>query len=313
MGALDANRNTPSKLDRRICGVPLTGDKVFYKGALCVVSSGGYAKPGVTGTSLKCIGRAVHSYDTTGESDGDSMGEFEFGTFRWDNGESIDQGDVGKIAYITDDQTVCLTATGKSCAGEIVAVDSSGVWVYTSPGLATAIGLQGVDAGLSDSTPTALGVAATAGVGAAASRDDHVHAPYQIKTETIGHADLIDDVDDENQAINIGTALPATAIVHYAHVTLTTQFTGGGVTSVAMSVGWSGSAAALIKTFDAFGATASGAKYNVGSAASDLLINGPVPAGGKQLIATFDPDSGHDLQDLTAGALTVTVAYTIEV
>jgi hypothetical protein len=39
---------------------------------------------------------------------------------------------VGATAYITDDQTVNKTATGKSAAGKLVKLDSDGAWVRTT-------------------------------------------------------------------------------------------------------------------------------------------------------------------------------------
>src|SRR6185295_16796898 len=55
------------------------------------------------------------------------------------------QSDVGALCYIVDDQTVSLSASGKSIAGTVAAVDSSGAWV--------AIGLE---AAIDNTTLTAF-------------------------------------------------------------------------------------------------------------------------------------------------------------
>ncbi len=163
----------------------------------------------------------------------------------------------------------------------------------------------------SSATPTALGVAATAGTSNLFAKGDHVHAWAQKKTVTVGHADLTSAVDNAAQSIAIGTALPANAIVLAVVMTLTTQFTGGGASALVVDVGWSGALESLIKDFDAFGSTASGAKYNKGAAAATLLVNGPTTADAKALLATFTPDASTNGVDFTAGAMTFDVYYVV--
>ncbi len=166
-----------------------------------------------------------------------------------------------------------------------------------------------VTAALANTAPASLGVAETAGVAVTASRSDHVHAWAQKKTATITHADLTNAVNGSAETENVGTALPAGAIVVAIIVTLTTQFTGGGAASVALDVGWAGTTEALLKDFDAFGSTAGGAKYDKGaSAASEER---PVLADAKQVIATFTPDGGASLDGLTAGSVTIDVFYVV--
>jgi len=162
-------------------------------------------------------------------------------------------------------------------------------------------------ASLAATTPAALGVAATAGVAATGSKSDHVHAWAQKKTVTIGHADLTDAVAGEAQALSVDTALPASAIVLGLRVTLTTQFTGGSASAVALDIGWSGSTEALLKDLDVFGSTAGGALYDAGASAATFGM--PKLASAKQLLATFTPDGAHTLDGLTAGAVTIDIYY----
>jgi hypothetical protein len=77
------------------------------------------------------------------------------GIFRWANADSIARADIGKIVYVTDDQTVNKTGGGNNIiAGAVVDVDSSGVWVDTGK-----IGPIGA------ATPSSLAVSGNATVG----------------------------------------------------------------------------------------------------------------------------------------------------
>jgi hypothetical protein len=131
----------------------------------------------------------------------------------------------------------------------------------------------------------------------------------QKRTATFTDASLTDAVAGEAQALNIGAALPAGAVVFGARVTLTTQFTGGSASAVVLDVGWSGATESVMKDFDAFGSTASGAQYSKGASAGTGTP--PIPAGGKQLIATFTPDGSHTLAGLTAGSAVVDVFFAV--
>lgn len=145
--------------------------------------------------------------------------------------------------------------------------------------------------------------------GSPSSLAQAVHDQVAIRKEslTITHADLTDDVDGEAQAITVGT-LPTGAVVLFSTITLTTQFTGGSVSAVAVDLGWSGSTEILMKDFDALGSAASGAVYDTGATAVAYL---PRLASAKTILATFTPDGGHDVEDLTAGSLTVDVYYVV--
>lgn len=125
------------------------------------------------------------------------------------------------------------------------------------------------------------------------------------KEQRIQHTDLTNAVNGATQAINIGTALPANAVVLAAQVNIATLFSGGGASAVKLDVGGT--------DIDAIGA-----QHDVftGAATGALTLT---PAGvhtrgkfsSEQLVATFTPDGGHNLDGLTAGDLTVTVWYSI--
>jgi hypothetical protein len=137
MSALTDNRDTPKKQTNLFGAKPVKGTTTVYAGSLAVLNAG-YMAPGSTATGLITLGRAKKKVDNSAGTDGVDVngspiyGEFEPGIFRWGNGDSIVQADVGKIAWVVDDQTVSKASTGKSPAGVITEVDSSGVWVASS-------------------------------------------------------------------------------------------------------------------------------------------------------------------------------------
>ncbi len=144
MSALSAPRDTPRKVvSSSLVGASVKGTAKIYEGAFVVygpgASSGIHAQPGSTATGLFALGRATKTVDNTSGTDGlDVNGaaisvNIETGIFRWTNGDSIVNGDIGKPAYVVDDQTVSKGSSGKSLAGMIIYVDASGVWVWTSP------------------------------------------------------------------------------------------------------------------------------------------------------------------------------------
>lgn len=117
----------------------------IYGGSIVVVEqSTGYAKPGVTGTGLICLGRAELTADNTSGASGAIAVLVRQGAFKWANGAGVDAiaaTDVGKVCYVTDDQTVALTSAAgtKSIAGRILQVDTDGVWVLMGLGTADPI------------------------------------------------------------------------------------------------------------------------------------------------------------------------------
>ena len=115
--------------------VKMKGSTTIFQGGL-VVLDGGYAKPGATATGLVAFGRAEETKTNAG-SDGDASILVTFGAFKWANSASTDavtDANVGALCYVVDDQTVMITATGKSAAGRVLAVESDGVYVLTFPG-----------------------------------------------------------------------------------------------------------------------------------------------------------------------------------
>jgi hypothetical protein len=132
MAALTGPRDTLERLGATE-SYPLAAGATLFAGALVVLDAG-YAKPGVTDTGLKAVGRAEESVDNASGADGAKAVTVRRGCFRYANsagGDAIGQADVEGTCYVVDDATVAKTdGTGtRSVAGTIRAVDALGVWV----------------------------------------------------------------------------------------------------------------------------------------------------------------------------------------
>ncbi len=130
MAALTEPRDTKRYESDSPLDFPQKGSTTLIQGGLAVLDAGHLA-PGRTATGLIAVGRIKKTSINAG-ANGATRAEVEPGIFRWANGDGITEADVGKVAYIVDDQTVAKGATGKSVAGLIVKVDEYGVWVATS-------------------------------------------------------------------------------------------------------------------------------------------------------------------------------------
>jgi hypothetical protein len=118
-------------------------------------------------------------------------------------------------------------------------------------------------------------------------------------TKTVTEADLTSAVNGTAQAITIG-ALPTGSTVLQVAFKLRTQFTGGGATSVGVTIGdTTGGVGRYGTGINAFGGT-------VGT----VFINPTTPglfagsyAVDDTITAIFTPDGSHTLLALTAGAI----------
>lgn len=130
--ALTDNRDTPTRTAEF---VDLTqASNVVYSGAMVALNTSGKAVPASDTTQLVVIGRAeVKSDNTAAAYSASKTLRVRRGVFRWANGASLAAANVGSLCYVQDDATVTSTtgSTSKVVAGQIVDVDSSGVWVDT--------------------------------------------------------------------------------------------------------------------------------------------------------------------------------------
>ena len=130
--ALAADRNTP-RAEGDVKSLQMSAS-LIYAGSIVCRNATGYATKGAVSTTLIGVGRAEERVDNSGGSAGDKRINVRPGIFRFGNsasGDLITIADIGKPAYVVDDQTVAKTSgsSTRSIAGFIHGVDEVGVWV----------------------------------------------------------------------------------------------------------------------------------------------------------------------------------------
>lgn len=101
--------------------VPVKASTTIYAGTL-VVADAGYAAPGRTATGLVALGRAAETVVNSGSNGAKSI-RVDRGAFIFNNATSTDavtQASLGASVYVLDDNTVTITATGRSVAGKFI-------------------------------------------------------------------------------------------------------------------------------------------------------------------------------------------------
>lgn len=129
MAALSADRNTPYKQGDLIA-LPMATNTTIYAGALVVLSSG-YATNGSAAASLITVGMADEKKVNSGANGAATVRVRRNGLFKFANSgtDAVVAADLGGTCYIEDNQTVCHTSTNKSAAGQVLGIESDGVWV----------------------------------------------------------------------------------------------------------------------------------------------------------------------------------------
>ena len=132
-GALSAGRDTPQRFND-YTELTVASNVIIYAGSLVCVNSIGLAAPAADSASFAVVGRAEATVDNrTAVYVATKTIKVARGVFRWANADNIVAADIGKIAYVTDDQTVNKTGGGQAIiAGSIIDVESAGVWVDTA-------------------------------------------------------------------------------------------------------------------------------------------------------------------------------------
>jgi hypothetical protein len=153
--ALTAERDTYQRLNQ-YTSLTVASNSIIYAGALVCVDSNGLAVAAADSAGYAVVGRAEATVDNRGVLySATKTIKVARGTFHWANGDVIAVADIGKIVYVTDDQTVNKTGGGQNIiAGTVVDVDSSGVWVDTAK-----VGPIGA------ATPSSLAVSGAATIG----------------------------------------------------------------------------------------------------------------------------------------------------
>jgi hypothetical protein len=149
MAALTTSRNTPEMADGgRIRVFPVEANTNIFLGAMVALNAAGNAVPAsattTTANAQKVMGRAERMHrGTPGQNAINTPGAAgaisivaRKGVFMFANDGTIGSAQVGLACFAVDDNTVGATdrASGASvqqyaAAGQVVAIDSSGVWV----------------------------------------------------------------------------------------------------------------------------------------------------------------------------------------
>jgi hypothetical protein len=146
----------PRKISRRTeivrYSFGVKANVTILQSALVILATG-FARPGRAGQgadtaaqaadalTYQCVGLATETV-VGGAADGDVRITVEASEWPFANstaGDLITIADIGKLAYLVDDQTVAKTSatSTRAAAGRITGVDSDGVvWVRVGPGLA---------------------------------------------------------------------------------------------------------------------------------------------------------------------------------
>lgn len=127
--ALTANRLTLSREGDRV-RIGVRGTNEIFAGSMVAVGTDGYAVPAAQTAGLRVIGKALEYVKNTG-APGSVEINIERGVHCWANaGSKATRADIGKVAYVIDDQTVTNAITTQAIiAGFIVDVTGDGVWV----------------------------------------------------------------------------------------------------------------------------------------------------------------------------------------
>lgn len=136
MTALTAPRGTLAR-SGALLSVALAAATKIQAGALVCANASGYAVNGTAIAGLTALGRAEQTIDNSAGAAGDERIDVCPGIFRWNNassGDAVTLADLGRHAWIVDNQTVGRTpSANRSPAGVVVDVDGDGVWVRSGP------------------------------------------------------------------------------------------------------------------------------------------------------------------------------------
>jgi hypothetical protein len=128
MANLTAKRDTKKMLSpyEMVLNYAKASGVTLFVGGMCGLNTSGEVirGGGAAAGFNKLLGRVKKVTDTRVEA--------ETGIFKWVNNGSntVVVGDIGKLCYAVDDQTVSMLNTNV-VAGRVIAVDSDGVWVLT--------------------------------------------------------------------------------------------------------------------------------------------------------------------------------------
>lgn len=134
MTALIKDRNTTRKATGQVDVLLLAAGAKIYAGSQVCINSDGYAVPAADTAGLKFAGVSRGYADNTGGANGAvSVDVWRDGVFDF-VGSALTLADVGKPAFIVDDQTIGLSSTNAVGCGVISEVESATkAWVDITP------------------------------------------------------------------------------------------------------------------------------------------------------------------------------------
>ncbi len=120
----------PEALPKPKCD-PVAAATLIYGGALVCLDAAGNAVPGSATTGLIARGVAKATKDNTDGIAGDLSVTTQSGIFGFKNksGDLVTAAEIGDVCYISTDEEVCKTASGKSVAGVVEFLEAGLVYV----------------------------------------------------------------------------------------------------------------------------------------------------------------------------------------
>ncbi len=115
--------------------IPVAAATTIYQGAMVGCNAAGDLVPFTTAVGIQLQGRAEEQVVNAGAAGAKSC-RVRRGCFLWANaagGDAVLAANRNDIVYGLDDQTVTITATGRSVAGLVDEVTAAGVWVHMDP------------------------------------------------------------------------------------------------------------------------------------------------------------------------------------
>lgn len=109
--------------------IPVAANTVIREMTMVAINAEGYAVEASKAENLTVAGCALTLTDNSSGAAGAVTVPVRRAAFVWANDGSIKQTDLLKDAYVSDAQTVTITAEGSSRAGKILAVDDDGVTI----------------------------------------------------------------------------------------------------------------------------------------------------------------------------------------
>ena len=138
MTALAAGRVTKEYVPRTVeRSYLMPAAQQIWEGGIVVINANGYAVPGSTALGLTAVGVAQQS-KLSGSSAGVDSISVHLGVFSLATDATFPQTAIGQTCYIVDDQTVSLNPVGKSVAGIVDSLDSTGANAFVVIELAAA-------------------------------------------------------------------------------------------------------------------------------------------------------------------------------